>query len=447
MTIREELIQQFQVCQEEYNSMRRNYDEKIKLMHESLLLAQRERDLAFKSLQTPKTAPAQAASHPSHLAKKYEERIKGLGRELNEMRAKLKESTRQAQQKTAVSETTVKNLKQALDVAKTEKNRLSAKLADETSRLRTDCFAHDSEIKDLRQREHRAMEASRKLKKAFDFQKVLLQKRVDQYMQAKQRIRLLLNTLRKRHISLDSPSLNSPFWRSESLAPGSQDHLGEEKSPTAARNSGSRRSSDLAMDAEEGDEYEDAAMNGSSNDHVNDEDDDSIPLPPDLASEALLTADELVANVTLMELDDEDIGADSADDDTGHQQSDPSGANNPFLAQGAASTLRTRKSFTGRPLNAVLSPKLIGHEVPRSALRHSPLLHKRKDVFARLAEGLSAASSQSISSSTKRRNAISITHPNPNPLNATPQQTPTAKSLRGSASVSKSSIEDLYKTK
>jgi hypothetical protein len=213
LSIKEDLIRQFEVCQAEYNSMRRSYDEKIKLMHENLQRAQKERDQA---LLKNKTTLAPAAAPPPGIKAKYEDRIRILGKELNEMRSKLDSANKSLNTRASTSTAALKNLTKQLDVAKAERAKLSTRLVDETARLRQDALAQDSEIKEVRQRERRAHETAIKLKKAYDFQRALLQKRIEQHQQARHKIKQLLLALRKRQLPTAAllQTLDSPSWRS-----------------------------------------------------------------------------------------------------------------------------------------------------------------------------------------------------------------------------------------
>ncbi len=218
LSIKEDLIRQFEVCQAEYNSMRRSYDEKLKLMHENLQRAQKERDQA---LIKQRNNPLPPSSTPPGIKAKYEDRIRILGKEMNELRAKLASVNKALNTRSSAAETGIKNLTKQLEIVKNERTKLAAKLAEETARLRTDTLSQDTEIKELRQRERRAQETAVKLKKAYDFQRALLQKRIEQHQQARNKIKQLLLALRKRsntntNTNTNTPSLllDSPSWRS-----------------------------------------------------------------------------------------------------------------------------------------------------------------------------------------------------------------------------------------
>ena len=352
LSIKEDLIRQFEVCQAEYNSMRRSYDEKLKLMHENLQRAQKERDQA---LTKQKTSHSTTPVAPPGIKAKYEDRIKILGKELNEMRAKLATANKALSTRSSASETTIKNLTKQLDLAKSERAKLTARLADETARLRTDSLSQDTEIKELRQRERRAQEAAVKLKKAYDFQRALLQKRIEQHQQARHKIKQLLLALRKRQ-STPLQVFDSPSWRSSAseldelemdvdsglesgldggsgvidgtIDVGTVDGTIDDSNSMADSNS-------LADSLTTNDSRTTASLH-----HMN-SDDDELDLQLNAETEAVLNED-----LEMMEID---------------QDSSSAAATGKFNVSMSPSDLETNS--TG--------------ELPRSALRHSPLIGRR----------------------------------------------------------------------
>lgn len=213
--LKEELIVQLETSQQEYLVMRRKYEERLRLLQENIASVQRERDQAIKSVPS--------RGEDTRVARiRYEEKIKKLGREVNSLREKLAESSRDAGSRNSSNDILVRNLRATLQVTKTEKSRLQGRVDELTARLQQQCGDQDGELRDLRARERKASEQARKYKKAYEFQKALLQKRIEQYMQTKNRVRNLLNALRRHRIPL-SPSvgslLDSPSWRRTEMVP------------------------------------------------------------------------------------------------------------------------------------------------------------------------------------------------------------------------------------
>ena len=130
--------------------------------------------------------------------RRYEEKIKALGKELNAALASATEAQKALQTRASGADASLKSLRTQMESMRIERSKLLAQLSEEKNRVKYDCFAHEQELTELRQREYRATESSRKLKKAYDFQKALLQKRIEQNHQARTKIRQLLFLLKKR---------------------------------------------------------------------------------------------------------------------------------------------------------------------------------------------------------------------------------------------------------
>jgi len=217
VNLKEELVHQIETGKQEYLAMKQRFEERQKFLQENLMATQKERDAA---LNGSRANPSLVNEISRMTRQKYEEKIKKLGKEVNELKEKLIELNRTTGAKTAANDCLIKNLRTSVQAIKSERNRLASKLDDETVKLRTDCQGHEQEIKELRQRERRSDEAARKWKKNFEFQKSLLQRKIDQYFQAKSKIKTLLNVLRKQRLScsISSPSLGglnleSPSWK------------------------------------------------------------------------------------------------------------------------------------------------------------------------------------------------------------------------------------------
>lgn len=338
LALKEDLIRQFEICQAEYSSMRRNYDEKMRLVHENLIQAQKERDLAIKKASSGgnlmNSVPTTSISN-----RRYEEKIKELGKELNIARASVAESQRALQNRTSTSESSLKSLRTQLESMRAERSKLLARLADETSRLKSDCFAHDSELVELRQREYRATESARKLKKAYDFQKALLQKRIEQNHQARNKIRHLLLALKKQRSG-------SSFDETDFQDMSELNDMSDGLDVTTATNT----SSDNGVDTNS-----DNTGNQESHDN-NEEDDEEVMLQLNEQTEAVLNEE-----ITMMDIDPVDSGS----------------------SQESMMTQSPSKSVY--PNSSDYTESQTG-EMPRSALRHSPLVSRRRDVFAKLEE-------------------------------------------------------------
>lgn len=343
LALKEDLIRQFEICQAEYSSMRRNYDEKMRLVHENLVQAQKERDLAIKKATAANPTPAVPTTSISN--RKYEERIKALGKELIAARASAAEAQKAMQTRVTSADSSMKSLRAQLEAMRSEKSKLMARLAEETSRLKNDCFAHDSELIELRQREYRATESARKLKKAYDFQKVLLQKKVEQNHQARNKIRQLLLALKKpRNAASGVIEDELEFMMSDAS---------EERSCEIILSDGSDSIDQSEPQSQSQTKSLLGSKSASSTEDQGGSEDDEILLQLNAQTEAVLN-DEIV----MMEIDPPE-----------------------------SENVNTEKFDGGK---SITLPHAIEEaptgEMPRSALRHSPLISRRRDIFAKLEE-------------------------------------------------------------
>lgn len=345
LALKEDLIRQFEICQAEYSSMRRHYDEKMRLVHENLLQAQKERDLAIKKATSSPAATAVPAMTLTN--RRYEERIKALGKELNVARAAVNEAQKAMQSRASSSEASMKSLRAQLEAMRAEKSKLLARLAEETSRLKNDCFAHDSELTELRQREYRATESARKLKKAYDFQKALLAKRIEQNQQARNKIRQLLLALKKQRN-------------------GSVSGLSDEIDFSEGIGNDSMYQIDVDVEVPNNTVAATVTPANNTSDANQHSDDDEILLQLNEQTEAVLNEE-----INMMEIDPMSCGEEESVDD--HEQT---GDNKNNIKSHQSNPL---------PLLRIEESQQTG-EVPRSALRHSPLVSRRRDVFAKLEE-------------------------------------------------------------
>lgn len=347
LALKEDLIRQFEICQAEYSSMRRNYDEKMRLVHENLIQAQKERDLAIKKATSANsTTPTQTTSISN---RRYEERIKALGKELNAARAAASEAQKVMQSRSTSAESSLKSLRAQIETMKAEKSKLAARLAEETSRLKNDCFAHDSEITELRQREYRATESARKLKKAYDFQKALLQKKVEQNHQARNKIRQLLLAIKKqRNGSGGGFNIEDDLDISEFIMSDASD--GCSVNETVIGN-------DSIEQPEMSQSQSQSHLGSQSMTSVTEteatSEDDEILLQLNEQTEAVLNEE-----ITMMDIDPVP--------ESDKLENTP-GTTTPILFP---------RGIEDAPTG----------EMPRSALRHSPLISRRRDVFAKLEE-------------------------------------------------------------
>jgi len=201
-----ELEVQLEEGQHEYTLMRQKYEEKLAMLQASLAAAQRERDLALRSIVP--LEPVQSAGQERTMRVRYEEKIRQLSKELQQLKTAKEGSSNNR----AELETLLRNTRAALQTTKSEKTRLAAQL--EETRLQLSLLSQNtsssSDLTELKIRDRQAAEQIKRLRKSVELQKAMLQKRAEQHLHSKNRLRQVLGILRQKKIPFSSPSPFKP---------------------------------------------------------------------------------------------------------------------------------------------------------------------------------------------------------------------------------------------
>ncbi len=213
--LKAELVQQLEECKQEYLCMRARFEERISLLQKNLHVAQSERDQALNA-STNLSNDARVGLNRA-TRQKYEDRIKKHGKEINELKDKIRSTQYNTNTRNSTHECLLRNLRSQLSSTKAENARLTAQVNEQLCKLREDTSSKDQELRELRTAERKAQDSARKWKKAHEFQKALLQRRIEQCLHARGKIRQLIGLLRKNRVNLSSPSAgidpSSPGWK------------------------------------------------------------------------------------------------------------------------------------------------------------------------------------------------------------------------------------------
>ena len=242
----EEMLARLQALSNEYDVMKSRFEERLLLQQQELMVTRKERDEALARISDP--APLDHL--PRITRQKYEDKIKQLGKELNDAKKQLSQSHEGVYTRSmANNDKLVHNLKQSVQTLRTEKQHLQDRVEKLEYLVRQSESTKNEDARDSRLRERKASDMAKRWKRAYEFQKTLLLKRSEQCSIARNKVQTLLTVLRRK--SLKSPSisrvidLNSPSWRrlmaSDADIPGRFD---EPDSPT-------RKSSKESIDRDE----------------------------------------------------------------------------------------------------------------------------------------------------------------------------------------------------
>lgn len=378
--IRAELIQQIEVCKQEFLFMRERFEERISLLQTNMKAVQAERDQA---LLRPVELDNESRAGLNRLTRqKYEERIKKLGKEINELKDRLRQSLHTTSSKTNANDTLIRNLRSSLTNLKIENGRLQTQINDQLGKLKSHTSDQESALCDLRASTRRATESARKWKRAHEFQKALLQKRIEQCLHARAKIRQLVGLLRRNRVNLGSPSVGID-WGS----PGWKALQGDHPSPLLP-----------SRLLKSGGACGDAASLG-----------DDVPTNElTLQQGSPVRKFPLLSNSQLGQksISASDIGEDPSDGDLADATSQlmidsdpPVEPDSPFLASSSHRTSLInqpqRNPSPLSPLRVSAAAAAPSADYPKSILRASPLLPRRRDFFGRLADAAAAILSPS----------------------------------------------------
>lgn len=370
LQLRAELVQQIEACKQEYLFMRSRYEERFALLQENLKAVQAERDQALQRATLPPVDGVERAGLTRAARQRYEDRIRALGKEMNELKDRLRTALHTTNSRTTASDCLVRNLRSSLSTAKAENSRLSAQLQDQLGRLRTDAAAQGQELADLRQAARRAQEAAEKWKRAHAFQKTLLQKRIEQCLHARAKIRQLVQLLRRHRVNLNSPSTGidwgSPGWKALQAEHPSP------LLPARLIRPGTKQDEDDTDDQGAGD----------------------VPTAPMTPVRQVSRLGQKSVSAHDLELEDDD---DCEDDGLAEATSQLMLTSDPSISSGIAST----RLPASPPIPYTTGD--VASELPKSILRASPLLPRRRDFFGRLAEAAAALLSPSKAPPAKKQ--------------------------------------------
>lgn len=192
ISIKEELITQLEKTYSEYGVMRKNYEEKLKLLQDSLIAAQKDRDLALRKLETK-----QGGEKEKDVRTKYESKVKQLLSQISDLRRKHTESARTITSSKTRNEYMIKQMKCSIEALKIEKQRLLRKMKQEAERAREISMSSEREIQRLKKKERMASEMARKYERNYELQKLLLKRRSEEIISSNNKLKSVMSLLKR----------------------------------------------------------------------------------------------------------------------------------------------------------------------------------------------------------------------------------------------------------
>ena len=169
-----DLHHRYDKTREEYQVIKAKYEEKITFLNDTIATLKKERDnmLAGRKSIAVVNSAAVSGGMSRYSRDKYEERIKILTREKEQLKASYDELSNQMKGKSS-HDTNLTSLKNMIQTLKHEKIRLTQSMTDEMVKLKANLDLKEADLKELKLLEKQAQDDVKKYKKYYEYQKSL----------------------------------------------------------------------------------------------------------------------------------------------------------------------------------------------------------------------------------------------------------------------------------
>ncbi|KAI9362791.1 P-loop containing nucleoside triphosphate hydrolase protein [Pilaira anomala] len=211
LLVKRELVGQLEKTEDQYATMKHNYEERLNELKDHLFELQHERDLAIKKTGAtivPKSGSTRQQQQQTVLQlrenrqaqevrSQYEVKLKLLVTENAELRKKQTQSTQAIQQARSKAEGIIGRLRADIEGLKLDKKQLVKKIKTEADKSRDSSVVYEREIQQLKRREVVALESKKKIEQALEAQVQVAKKRTEETAAVNLQIRHLTNVLRR----------------------------------------------------------------------------------------------------------------------------------------------------------------------------------------------------------------------------------------------------------
>ncbi|CAG8437150.1 4216_t:CDS:2 [Diversispora eburnea] len=199
IAVKEQLVNQLEHAEQEFTYMRSEYEQRLRDMQENLIGLQRERDTAVKRATNNGVGISKRDSQSLLLEMKvrYEHKMKQLIQEIGTYRRKYNEATQACANMKNQNEAMIKSLKAQIEQLKAEKVRILEKTKEAAKGVREMLQSNRQEVQELRRREKSMQESNKKLQRTNDMQRIMLDKRAQEIVEASGKFKSVLNLLKK----------------------------------------------------------------------------------------------------------------------------------------------------------------------------------------------------------------------------------------------------------
>ncbi|KAI8074623.1 hypothetical protein BC940DRAFT_288690 [Gongronella butleri] len=192
--VKEELVSQLERSETEYASMRKQFEDKLHVLHSEIMQLKQQRDEINKAPRRPSQQDHQQLRDLKHA---YESKLKHLLAQLSDVRRKYAQTTSAIQTSRNQNESMLRALKVHVESLKMEKRRMVKRMKEEAERVKEQMHHHEREIQQLRRKQSRQLESRNRLERETRQLQRLLQKRVDEATVAKQQLKQVIAVVKK----------------------------------------------------------------------------------------------------------------------------------------------------------------------------------------------------------------------------------------------------------
>ncbi|RHZ55274.1 hypothetical protein Glove_417g31 [Diversispora epigaea] len=198
IAVKEQLVNQLEHTEQEFTYMRSEYEQRLKDMEEDLIGLRRERDTAVKRASNGVDI-SKHDCQPLLLEMKvrYEHKMIQLIQEIGTYRRKYNEATQACANMKNQNEAMIKSLKAQIEQLKADKVRILKKTKEAAKGVREMLQLNRREVQKSRRREKSMQESNKKLQKTNDMQRIMLNKRAQEVVEASGKLKSALNLLKK----------------------------------------------------------------------------------------------------------------------------------------------------------------------------------------------------------------------------------------------------------
>ncbi|KAG2210329.1 hypothetical protein INT47_003314 [Mucor saturninus] len=206
--VKEELVSHLEKSETEFTFMRKKFDEKVNHLQSQLADTQKEKDMvmtktksgvALKS-ETSKgnlTAVDNSKQNLAEIRHSYENKMKNLLSEIQELKRKYSQATMTMQSTRNQNESLLRSLKVNVETLKVEKKRLVHRMKIEADRVREQISRQERKIQQLQRQHAKSNQAKKRLEHEHEIQKSTLKKRNEEVLLNASQLKQMTSIMKK----------------------------------------------------------------------------------------------------------------------------------------------------------------------------------------------------------------------------------------------------------